>query len=923
MGSFLAQAQQFGGTPASVRWRQINTDTVRIIFPEGYESNAERIASIVHRLQKTQTATIGERFRKIDIVIQNQLLVSNGYVGLAPYRSELYVTPPQNAFALGAVNWTDMLAVHEYRHVQQYSNYRKGLSKIASFILGEQGQLVANAMSVPDWFFEGDAVYNETRLTRQGRGALPSFLSAYQSLYQAHKEYPYQTLRNGSFRNYIPDHYDLGYLLVAYGRKKYGDTVWQKITNDAVRFRPLFYPFQGAFKRYTGISFTGFVADAMRYYQQQWQSVKPDMVNWVTRPGVQDPVQYQYPYTDREGGVIVIKSSNRQLPAFYHILQNGSENKLSVRQIAQDTYFSYNNGVIIYAAYQPDTRWDNRSFHSIVLLDIRSGKEKTVIKKSRLFSPDIAHNGQEILAVDLSPDGHSRLVRFNREGKPLDSMSKTGIVFAYPKFSSDDQFCYVTERKPDGRMSLVKYALHGQSEPEELFASSQRIIGFPQVQGDTVLFTTTYEGRDEIWAVIDSQPAKGPFRLASYSTGLYQGTLLADGSLLASAFTAEGYRLGTFQPRWERVALKNELKDLYVGDMYPGKDHLFVHETEIRSFPVSPYRKSFHLLNIHSYRPYYDHPEYSFTLYGENVLNTFQSAFAYTYNTNEQSHKAGFTGIYGGMYLQPFLKAGQTWHRSAIFRNDTTVHWNEWETGLGLRLPLNLTGGRQFRDLTISGSWNNKRINWTGIGAKLLPDRVFDYQETRVTYSSRIQKALQQIYPHWATYLSVKYRSILKTYTAHQLLMSGSLYLPGISGNHSLVVNIAWHTRDTLQQYLFSNDFPFSRGYSGVDFPSMWKWGVNYHFPLAFPDRGVGNLVYFLRIRANLFYDETTGKSLRTGKTFPFRTAGTEIFFDTRWWNQQPVTFGIRYSRLLDKDVFNGTGYANVWELLLPINLIN
>lgn len=920
--SNFGKSQQFGGNPASVKWQQINTDTVRIIFPKGYQSNAERIASIVLEMQKTQTSTVGAQFRKINIVIQNQNLVSNGYVGLAPFRSEFYVTPPQNAFILGAVNWSDMLAVHEFRHVQQFNNYRKGLSKIASFLLGEQGQLVTNAMSVPDWFFEGDAVYNETRLTTQGRGVLPSFLAAYQSLYQSGKKYSYQTLRNGSYRNYIPDHYALGYLLVAYGRNKYGDGIWQKITDDAVRFRPLFYPFQGALTKYTGVSFPGFVSDALQFYQKQWQDAKPDTVSWLTRPGLHDLVQYQYPYTDKQGGILVMKSSNRALPAFYHIQKNGSESKIAVRQISQDTYFSYNNGVIVYAAFQPDQRWGNRNFHSIVLLNIKDGKEETLVKRSLLVSPDIAHNGREILAVDQLPDGNTRLLRLNREGTIIDSINKSETVFAYPKFSDDDQFCYVTERNRDGQMSLVKYALHGKKAREELFPASNRIIGFPQVQGDTLLFTTTYEGRDEIWAIIDSQPIKGPFRLASYPSGLYQATLLPGGSLVASAFTADGYRLGKFQPQWQRVALKDELQDLYVGNLYNEQTHEFVGNRAIRSFPVSTYPKSFHLLNFHSYRPYYDHPEYSFTIYGENVLNTFQSELAYTYNSNEQSHKAGFTGIYGGSFVEPFLSVNQTWHRTGLFRNDTTVHWNEWEAGAGLQLPLNLTSGRHFRNLTISGSWNNKKVNWTGLGAKLLPDRSFSYQETRITYSTQIQKALQQIYPHWATYLFVKYRSILNTYTAHQFLASGSLYLPGLANNHSLVINAAFHNRDTLQQYQFSNDFPFSRGYNGVDFPSMWKWGVNYHFPLAFPDWGFGNLIYFLRVRANLFYDETTGKSRRTGITYPFRTVGTELFFDTRWWNQQPVTFGIRYSRLLD-NVFSGITHPNVWELILPINLIN
>ena len=104
-----------------------------------------------------------------------------------------------------------------------------------------------------------------------------------------------------------------------------------------------------------------------------------------------------------------------------------------------------------------------------------------------------------------------------------------------------------------------------------------------------------------------------------------------------------------------------------------------------------------------------------------------------------------------------------------------------------------------------------------------------------------------------------------------------------------------------------------------ADYPRMYKAGINYHFPLAYPDWGFGNLVYFLRIRANLFYDFTQTKSLRTGNHYNFASTGTEIFFDTKWWNQQPVTVGIRYSRLLNDDV-KGRG-PNQLEIVLPVSL--
>jgi hypothetical protein len=101
----------------------------------------------------------------------------------------------------------------------------------------------------------------------------------------------------------------------------------------------------------------------------------------------------------------------------------------------------------------------------------------------------------------------------------------------------------------------------------------------------------------------------------------------------------------------------------------------------------------------------------------------------------------------------------------------------------------------------------------------------------------------------------------------------------------------------------------------------MWKIGTNYHFPVIYPDEGFANIVYLLRIRGNIFYDYSEVKSLRTGLVFPLRTAGAELYFDTKWWNQLPLSFGIRFNRLLNGDLIGLS--ANQWEIILPMNLLS
>jgi hypothetical protein len=127
---------------------------------------------------------LGNQLKKVNIVLQNQTTVSNAYVSLGPFRSEFFLNPALNNFEEGSISWPDILAVHEYRHVMQFNNFKNGLSKLIYVLAGDDGLSLAINAAIPDWFYEGDAVYNETVMTRQGRGRLPHFLDAYPSLWQ-------------------------------------------------------------------------------------------------------------------------------------------------------------------------------------------------------------------------------------------------------------------------------------------------------------------------------------------------------------------------------------------------------------------------------------------------------------------------------------------------------------------------------------------------------------------------------------------------------------------------------------------------------------------------------------------------------------------------------------------------------------------
>ncbi len=129
----LAQrtSYELGLNPSSLKWKQIKTDKVQVIFPHGLELSAQRVANLVHFLSDSTNISIGKTSGRVSIILQTQTTIPNGFVSLTPFRSEFFMTPPQFNFS-GSTNWADLLTIHEYRHVKQALGSKKGVTKAVS-----------------------------------------------------------------------------------------------------------------------------------------------------------------------------------------------------------------------------------------------------------------------------------------------------------------------------------------------------------------------------------------------------------------------------------------------------------------------------------------------------------------------------------------------------------------------------------------------------------------------------------------------------------------------------------------------------------------------------------------------------------------------------------------------------------------------
>jgi hypothetical protein len=922
-----SEAQNFGGNPASLKWMQVNTPAARVIFPKGLDSQARRISNIIQLLDSTTLYSIGTKMRKWNVVLQNQTVLSNAYVRLAPVISELYLTPDPNNFTSGSLRWDDNLIIHEDRHMQQFSNFNNGLTKVFSFLLGQEGQLLANGITIPDYFFEGDAVWQETLVSRQGRGRMPAFFNGMKAMAIDNKKYSWMKLRSGSLRHYTPSHYELGYQLVAYGYEKYGADFWKKVTGEAVRFKGLFYAFNKAIEKYSGKSYSSFRQEAIDFFKTQTisapanKNAEPLFITPVQNNNVTD---YLYPQFVNEDTLIVTKQSYREINSFYFIVK-GREEKIRVKDFVTDDYFSYRNGKVVYAAYQADPRWLNRSYSVIQLLDIYSNQQRQLTFKSKYFSPDINEAGSEVLAVQVNTDGSNNLHRINTSTGEVVAIvpNPNNYFFTQSKYRGNNT-AVAAVRHTNGHMGLVQVNLQ-TGATEILVPFSYNLLGYPFVQGDTVFFTMSENNADKIFAL--SLSTHQCVQLTENNNGIYHPAVSAAGRLVYTAFTADGYRLAAINHTTTAGKPFNIAGNLLqppavAALQLPGAGML--QQVSDAKAPVTKYRKTFRLFNFHSARPHAEDPEYGYSFYSDNILSTFSNALTYTYNRNEQSHAIGWDARFGGWF--PFLYAGaeQSFNRKV----DTGIggksfNYNAAKLSAGFSVPLNFINGRNFKAVNFGAGLNREFIPYALINGKTVETKALDYASLFFLYRSRSRMARQHINPRWGQSFTITYRDAFTIVDNRKLVANASLNFPGLTAAHSLVLDGAWQKRDTLPDY-FSKTFSFARGYQALNTRMMYKWGVNYHFPLLYPDWGFGNIVFFQRIRANAFYDYGIARArVRNAGMINIntRSAGAEIYFDTKIWNALPVSVGVRCSRLLDTDLLN-PGATTRWEVFLPFNII-
>ena len=873
--------------PPALRWREVRTPHFRVLFPRGLDSAAQRTARRLEQVHEPGTAGLGVVPPPISIVLQNQTTVSNAFVTFLPRHAEFFTTPEQGQ-GLGTVDWLDGLVLHEYRHVGQFDKARQGVGRVLRPLLGD-GALGVAAVGVPQWFFEGDAVGNETALSRSGRGRIPGFGAGMRANLLAGRFYGYQEAVGGSLRDNVPNWYVLGYYMTSYLKTHYGPNVWGRVLDAYYKFP--FYPFSfsHSIRRVTGLRVEELYRRTLAELDSTWQAEQRTLTitpaqDFAVEATTRVFTQYQYPQYVTDSTVLVQKTGLNNIAQLVLLSRHAPERKIFVQGLVNDPeMLSVGGGKAVWPAYRADVRWGQRVYSELRILDLTTGR-LTRLTKRRYSAAALSLDGSRLVAVQTDSAYRHALVLLDARSGAVQRVlpNPTNELYQQPRWLADGRLVVVVLRREGKTLELLDPAA---GTGRDLLPVGNVNLTNPQPWQDYVLYNSPQSGIDNLYAV--SLTTGQTYQVTSRPVGAYHAAVAPDGRHLAfHDQRAQGARVVEMPldpAAWRPVpAATTAVPGIYAAELSAQdpaaaliRPLLLRADSTSRRFPVAAYSPLRHAFNVFGWGVIQSPTGNSATVgvRSQDLLSTTQALVGVGYNQAERTANVVGGVSYQGRYPVLDLTVEHGGRNAGLYVDRTAPrdslvrdHWTYTRLTVGARLPLTLTRSKYLEALTVGAYFLREQVNGYDLPRRYLsdpaPNRPVNAVQTSLSYGRQLKRSARDVAPRWGGSLFVLWRTTPfgTGLDAQQLGLQASVYLPGLGRHHALRLRGGYQWQQQ-RQYQFSPAIFYPRAESYVSFDRLAVGTAEYALPLAFTHWQFGRWLYVQRLRTTAFLDVARGQT--------------------------------------------------------------
>jgi len=413
----LAASAQFfvtGDDPGKLKWNYIDTESYRIIYPQGSDSLARVYGRKLEKykipVSRTSGYMTGEGDGKIMPVVMHAYNDANGSVAWAPKRMDLFTVP--SAYNPEPMPWSTMLSVHESRHVTQMQFGLMEKQKPGKWFLGQGWNIIAFLLYPGTANVEGDAVVAETALTPSGRGRTADFLNYYWVAFDQGDFRGWFKWRYVSQLRYSPTYYALGYMTVGGFRYLYDHPYFMSDGLHMVSSHPgklgCLYDIS---KEVSGKKWEGMWQEVSRSMYGIWKADADKRAPYIPSERVLPESRRYTDYTDNlviGKDLYTIKEGHVDSPSLIRIDSTGKEHFVSsFAHVASAPKWDKASGRLYWSEGIPDERWTLKSDSKIRFMEEGKRAKRTFRNKEMLYNPVYGQNG--IASIRYKSDGHSSL----------------------------------------------------------------------------------------------------------------------------------------------------------------------------------------------------------------------------------------------------------------------------------------------------------------------------------------------------------------------------------------------------------------------------------------------------------------------------------------------------------------------------------
>ena len=475
---------------------------------------------------------------------------------------------------------------------------------------------------------------------------------------------------------------------------------------------------------------------------------------------------------------------------------DGTEHVLTTTGYIYPYIFSYSDSTLVWSETFPDPRWDNRDYSVIKKMNAGGGPVTQLTFRTRYTAPDLSPDGRTIVAVSTTPEFRFSLIFIDAvSGETLMDVSiPDNLIIQRPAWSSDGRAVTVVTLSAEGE-GIRTYHPTGKkwvvNRPETVTDIIQA-----EIVNDTLYFLAQGDGSDNIYRMTNDTTLS---RVTGSRFGI-SGFSVTGSELLFSDYSTDGFNIASTGRMASAGPVTGSMKNV-IPAVAPlpsraGDETL----PEPESYEAKPYSKAGHLLNFHSWFPFYgDIDEIQtdpstikpgVTIMSQNHLSTLVSSIGYEYSDGSHYFHSGIK--WKGWY--PVIEADITYGGKQIVTKDSSAIPDPADISGDMILNTSIYdqfwfAHGKFRQLFMPALYLNYRNRYTYLTDGNEYDKGVAHLTGRLYLSNTFRTAYRDINPRWGQVIDLRFTAAPwdNDLYGSRRYARGILFFPGFFTSHSFV----------------------------------------------------------------------------------------------------------------------------------------